>query len=311
MYSVHIPRCNHIKTNGTQCGSPALRGRRFCFFHKNWRGERIQLNAPRQTGAVINLPVLEDADSIQVALMQVLRLILGGEIESRMAGLLLYGLQTASLNLRQMKLELLQKDEVVVVPEWTSQTGVGDKAWCEEDFEEDEDDEEDDEDSEEEEDDEDSEEEVDDEEVDEPVGEAQAACPPKGSSPVAVDKRPSVAKKPPASAHTSAPPKKEASVARQACPEPAPEPSRASVASPPIEHRSHPDERNPPPDLRPGLPEELQGLSFKEQLRRVQETAEPGSWSADFSRYILEKAFADPPPEAPAASEALEEITAS
>jgi hypothetical protein len=44
-YSVSIPRCTHIKTNGTQCGSPALRGRRFCFFHKNWRGQRIQLNA--------------------------------------------------------------------------------------------------------------------------------------------------------------------------------------------------------------------------------------------------------------------------
>src|SRR5258706_10620176 len=24
-YDVHIPRCAHIKTNGTQCGSPALR----------------------------------------------------------------------------------------------------------------------------------------------------------------------------------------------------------------------------------------------------------------------------------------------
>ncbi len=45
LYGVHIPRCTHIKTNGTQCGSPALRGRRFCFFHKNWQGQRIALNA--------------------------------------------------------------------------------------------------------------------------------------------------------------------------------------------------------------------------------------------------------------------------
>ena len=27
-YDVHIPRCAHIKTNGTQCGSPALAGGR-------------------------------------------------------------------------------------------------------------------------------------------------------------------------------------------------------------------------------------------------------------------------------------------
>jgi len=25
MYSPNVPRCQHIKTNGTQCGSPALR----------------------------------------------------------------------------------------------------------------------------------------------------------------------------------------------------------------------------------------------------------------------------------------------
>jgi hypothetical protein len=133
-YSVHIPRCTHIKTNGTQCGSPALRGRRFCYFHKNWREQRVQLNAKHSACASITLPVLEDADSIQVALMQVLRLILAGQVDPKMAGLLLYGLQTASLNLRSMRLDPVIKTDVVVNPEWVRQTGVGDQAWCEEDF---------------------------------------------------------------------------------------------------------------------------------------------------------------------------------
>jgi hypothetical protein len=66
------------KTNGTQCGSPALRGRRYCYVHKNWREQRVRLNAKHTAHASITLPVLEDADSIQVALMQVLRLILAG-----------------------------------------------------------------------------------------------------------------------------------------------------------------------------------------------------------------------------------------
>jgi hypothetical protein len=35
MYS--FPTCQHIKKNGIRCGSPALRGRSFCYFHTRWR----------------------------------------------------------------------------------------------------------------------------------------------------------------------------------------------------------------------------------------------------------------------------------
>jgi hypothetical protein len=116
-YSVYIPRCTHIKTNGTQCGCPALCGRRFCFFHKNWQGQRIQLNAQPAPDLTFTLPVLEDADSIQVALMQVMRLILSGQLEPKIAGLLLYALQTASLNLRRTKLEPFHHESVVIDPQ--------------------------------------------------------------------------------------------------------------------------------------------------------------------------------------------------
>ena len=40
-------RCQHIKVNGVQCGSPALRRNRFCFFHKRFHDERIRLSADR------------------------------------------------------------------------------------------------------------------------------------------------------------------------------------------------------------------------------------------------------------------------
>jgi len=137
-YSVYIPRCTHIKTNGTQCGSPALRGRRFCFFHKNWQGQRIQLNAKPADSLTFTLPVLEDADSVQVALMQVMRLILSGQLESKTAGLLLYALQTAATNLRNTKLEPLFHETVVIDPGSVSDTGVGDNQWHSRDFEEEE-----------------------------------------------------------------------------------------------------------------------------------------------------------------------------
>jgi hypothetical protein len=143
-YDVFIPRCTHIKTNGTQCGSPALRGRRFCFFHKNWQGQQIQLNAQPASPLSFTMPVLEDADSVQVALMQVMRLILSGQLDPKIAGLLLYALQTASLNLRQMKLEPYHRESVVIDPRSVGDNNLGDDAWCKAEFEEDEEDEEDD-----------------------------------------------------------------------------------------------------------------------------------------------------------------------
>ena len=103
MYSSNIPRCQHIKVNGTQCGSPAVRDRRFCFFHKKWHDQRIVINSAqaRQSPPTLDLPVLEDANSIQVALMQVMRLLISHQIDHKTAGLLLYALQTASFNLRR------------------------------------------------------------------------------------------------------------------------------------------------------------------------------------------------------------------
>ncbi len=47
LYPHSIPRCQHIKVNGTQCGSPALRRNRLCYFHKTWQGARIALGANR------------------------------------------------------------------------------------------------------------------------------------------------------------------------------------------------------------------------------------------------------------------------
>jgi hypothetical protein len=150
LYGVHIPRCTHIKTNGTQCGSPALRGRRFCFFHKNWQGQQIQLNAQPASPFSFTMPVLEDADSIQVALMQVMRLILAGQLDPKIAGLLLYALQTASVNLRQMKLEPFHRESVVIDPRSVGDNNLGDDAWNKAEFEEDEEDEEEDSEAEEE-----------------------------------------------------------------------------------------------------------------------------------------------------------------
>jgi hypothetical protein len=135
LYS-NAPRCQHLKVDGTQCGSPALRRNRFCFFHKRFQEERISISRDRvrRGRGTLILPVLEDANSIQVSLMQIMRLLAAGQIDARNAGLLLYALQTASFNLRYVRFEPLDIQHVVIDRDTVDQTGIGGKQWYEEDF---------------------------------------------------------------------------------------------------------------------------------------------------------------------------------
>src|SRR5579864_3785309 len=137
-------RCQHLKTSGTQCGSPALRRNRFCYFHKRYQDERIRLNVDRRRRgtATFFLPVLEDANSIQMSLMQIMRLLLTGQIEHKTASLLLYALQTASTNLRQTNFKPWVH-EVILDPRDAAESILNQTdLWDDEDFEEEEEEEE-------------------------------------------------------------------------------------------------------------------------------------------------------------------------
>src|SRR5579863_465299 len=137
-------RCQHLKINGTQCGSPALRRNRFCFFHKRFQHEQIKLTADRARRGVatFDLPVLEDANSIQITLMQVMRMLLSHQIDHKTASLLLYALQTASTNLRMTNFKPFVH-EVVLDPRSAANTLLGEDLWSDDDdFEEEEDEEE-------------------------------------------------------------------------------------------------------------------------------------------------------------------------
>ncbi len=133
-------RCQHLKVNGTQCGSPALRRNRFCYFHKLHHEERVELNldrlktARRSRPATIELPVLEDANSIQVSLMQIMRLIVAGQIDHKTAGLLLYALQTASAVLPRLRFDPFIHD-VVLDPKTVNETPLSAHIWEDSDFE--------------------------------------------------------------------------------------------------------------------------------------------------------------------------------
>ena len=137
--SQYPDRCQHIKVNGVQCGSPALRRNRFCFFHKRFHDERIRLAADRarRSPGTFVLPVLEDANSIQIALMQVMRLLLSHQIEHKTASLLLYALQTASGNLRRTSFDA-NHHEIILDPRDAAITPLDYRAWEDEEFEEEE-----------------------------------------------------------------------------------------------------------------------------------------------------------------------------
>jgi hypothetical protein len=68
--------------------------------------------------------------------MQVMRLILSGQLDPKTAGLLLYALQTASSNLSRTNFEPVIKTCVVIDPRTVDQTPLGEDPWCREDYEE-------------------------------------------------------------------------------------------------------------------------------------------------------------------------------
>lgn len=92
------PRCQHIKVNGARCASPALADQRLCHFHH-------LLFAERPAQRLNSLPSFEDANGIQCALMEVANALLTNRVTSKTAALLLYALQIASANLKQMNLD--------------------------------------------------------------------------------------------------------------------------------------------------------------------------------------------------------------
>jgi hypothetical protein len=76
-----------------------------------------------------------------MSLMQIMRLLVARQIDPKIAGLLLYALQTASSNLRLTRFEPLMND-VVLDPRRVGETPLEAHVWNEEDFEEEEEDEE-------------------------------------------------------------------------------------------------------------------------------------------------------------------------
>jgi len=119
-------QCRHIFTDGHRCGSKCLRSEEFCYYHHTTRRPIADVQGRTGRQARFDLPLPGQRSAMQAAIGEVIRRIARNEIDAKRAGLLLYGLQTASLNLpreaapnRNGKTppEVEMVEEIVVDPE--------------------------------------------------------------------------------------------------------------------------------------------------------------------------------------------------
>lgn len=107
------PTCNHVKPNGQFCDSPSLKHDDYCYFHRSLR-ERTKrhLRHARQQKP-LQIPPLEDIETIQIAIGDVVNALLADRIDAKKAGLALYGLQTAACHVESCSFEISEFDECI------------------------------------------------------------------------------------------------------------------------------------------------------------------------------------------------------
>jgi hypothetical protein len=178
------PQCRYVRPSGGTCDSPALKGSHWCYYHSalqqrhtirhNLRradGRFIALPAPQPEGdairtvdygtypvdmaeahlhridsASLDLPPLEDAVSIQLALCDVAQALAANRIDTKRAGLLLYALQVASTNVKNMDIPIGDVVRSVTYTDEGTPLAPQDYGYDTEDYDDDDEEDEDDED---------------------------------------------------------------------------------------------------------------------------------------------------------------------
>jgi hypothetical protein len=104
--------CTHIKVTGIRCGSPALRGEKFCYFH-----ERMINGVPTPPHARIHpMALIETEEAIQVALMETINAIVRNTIDLRRADLIIKALNIAVKNSRRVRFDRCESEMIRKLP---------------------------------------------------------------------------------------------------------------------------------------------------------------------------------------------------
>jgi hypothetical protein len=106
--------CTHIKVNGVPCGSPALRGEVFCYFHQRMvRGVRTP-----EKSRLHPIALIESEEAIQASLMEIINALVRNTIDLRRAQLMLRALHIAVKNSPRVHFQLYQREMVRGIPDY-------------------------------------------------------------------------------------------------------------------------------------------------------------------------------------------------
>jgi hypothetical protein len=97
----NVRNCTHIKVTGQQCGSPALRGEFFCYFHT-----RVIKGVQQRVDMQLHsMALLEDCESIQLSIMHVVDGLVKGTLDSTRARLIIQALRIAARNAKNVRFD--------------------------------------------------------------------------------------------------------------------------------------------------------------------------------------------------------------
>ena len=114
----HVRFCTHVKVNGVKCSSPALREKHFCYFH-----QRMIRGVPTPKRSRIHpIALIENEESIQVALMETINAVVRNHIDLPRAAIILRALNIAIRNAKRVHFDLNHGEMVRKVPEFESES---------------------------------------------------------------------------------------------------------------------------------------------------------------------------------------------
>ena len=97
----NVRNCTHIKVTGQRCGSPALRGEFFCYFHT-----RVIKGVQQRVDMQLHsMALLEDCESIQLSIMHVVDGLLKGTLDATRARLIIQALRIAARNAKNVRFD--------------------------------------------------------------------------------------------------------------------------------------------------------------------------------------------------------------
>jgi hypothetical protein len=112
----NVKTCTHIKVTGVRCGSPALRGEQFCYFH-----QRMLRTVTVPKSRLHPVAMLENEEAIQASIMEVVNALIRGTIELRRGELILRALNAAVRNARRVQFSIHSSNMVKQVPDYEDQ----------------------------------------------------------------------------------------------------------------------------------------------------------------------------------------------